>query len=305
MLLQRTISGKITLTGLGLHTGKKVKLKLYPAGSDEGIVFHRTDIKGHTPIKAELKNVSALENATCLGKGNEQIFTVEHLLAALYGMGINNVHCELDGPEVPVMDGSSAPFIFILSETGIRDLSKERKFLVIKEPLKVQHQEKWAAIYPSTSLIIDSTIDYDHPVIKKQQERFVFSCENFINEVSRARTFGMLKDLDYLQSRGLAKGCSLDNVLALDEFSVINKEPLRYEKEFVKHKILDSVGDLSLLGMDLVGEVVSYRSGHYLNNLLCQEIMKNPDAYEILSASDLKEEVKHKFRLPVAIASSY
>ncbi len=218
MLYQRTISKKVSITGIGLHSGKKVKLTLHPAGTNFGVQFRRVDLENSASMRAQALSVGATENATTIGVGEGAIHTVEHLLAVLYGLGIDNIYCEVDGPEIPIMDGSGASFVFMLREAGISMLEQQKKFLVILSPVKVEVEDKWAELSPASNLIIDSTIVFSHPLIKKQQEIFEFSCENFINNICRARTFGMLKDIDYLKRKGLVKGGSLDNALVLDEY---------------------------------------------------------------------------------------
>lgn len=301
MIYQRTIAKEVRVTGIGIHSGKKVTLKLIPAQADTGILFRRSDIPNSKTIKADARNVGPTANNTTLGDGVDAIHTVEHLLSALYGLGIDNLYCEIDGPEVPIMDGSSASFVFLLKETGIENLNKSKKFMVILEPVKVEHNDTWALIEPSQSLVIDSTIVFAHPAINTQKETFEYSCENYIEEISRARTFGMLKDLDKYRRMGLAKGASLDNTIAVDDYKVVNPEGLRYTSEFIRHKILDTVGDVSLLGHQLAGKITTYKSGHYLHNVLCRKILDTPSCYEVVSASALKPEAIEAHRLPLIL----
>ncbi|MFT6068628.1 MAG: UDP-3-O-[3-hydroxymyristoyl] N-acetylglucosamine deacetylase [Bacteriovoracaceae bacterium] len=305
MLYQRTLAKKVTVTGLGLHSGKKVTLTLCPAEADFGIQFTRTDLPDEPAIKASAVTVGATENNTTIGSGINSIHTVEHLLSVFYGLGINNVLCEIDGPEVPIMDGSGASFVFLLKETGITSLNTSKKFLVILEPVRVELEDKWATIEPSSKLIIDSTIVFPHSLIKKQKKIFEFSCENFISEISRARTFGMLRDVDMLKRRGLIKGGSLDNAVVLDEFKVVNPEGLRFQDEFVRHKILDTIGDISLLGYEIAGKITTYKSGHNLHNMLCRKLLETPSAFEIVSASSLQKETIEAFELPQALAPAF
>jgi len=305
MLYQRTIAKKVEVTGIGIHSGKKVTLTLHPAEADFGIQFKRTDLPSAERLKADATTVGATENNTTIGHGVNSVHTVEHLLSVFYGLGINNVYCEIDGPEVPIMDGSGASFVFLLKETGISTLNKSKKFLVVLEPVKVQVGDKWAMIEPSSKLIIDSTIVFTHPVIKTQKKSFEFSCENFINEISRARTFGMLKDVDMLKRKGLAKGGSLDNAIVLDDFKVINNDGLRFRDEFIRHKILDTIGDISLLGHEIAGKVTTYKSGHNLHNLLCKKLLETEGAYQLVSASSLQKEAIEAFELPRALAPAF
>jgi UDP-3-O-[3-hydroxymyristoyl] N-acetylglucosamine deacetylase len=302
MIYQRTLAKEVQVTGIGLHSGKKVKLKLHPAEANTGIIFRRVDIEDSKDQKADAISVGATDNNTTLGAGREAIHTVEHLLAAFYGLGIDNVYCEIDGPEVPIMDGSGASFVFILKETGVQNLNKTKKFMVITDTVRVEHEGKWAQIEPAKNLIIDSTIVFAHPAIKTQRETFEFSCENFINDISRARTFGMLRDVDMLKRKGLVQGGSLDNAVVLDDFKVINPEGLRFADEFVRHKILDTIGDISLMGYEIAGKVTTYKSGHHLHNLLCRKILETQSAYEIVSATSLTPEVQEAHRLPHMIS---
>ncbi len=298
MLYQRTLSKKVSVTGRGLHSGKLVNLTLHPAGADFGIQFKRTDIANSSKIKASYDTVIATENATTIGEGQNCVHTIEHLLSVFYGLGINNVLCEIDGPEVPIMDGSGGSFAFLLKEIGITPLNASKKFMVITEPVRVEFEDKWAVIEPSNRLIIDSTIVFAHPKIKTQNRYFEFSCETFVNEICRARTFGFLKDVDMLKRKGLIKGGSLDNAVILDEFTIVNPEGVRFIDEFNRHKILDTIGDLSLMGYDIAGKVTTYKSGHFLHNLLCKKIFDNPTSYKIVSSSSLQHDAIAAFELP-------
>lgn len=302
MLNQRTIAKKVEITGIGIHSGKKVTMTLHPAEADFGIQFRRVDLKNSPILKATAETVGTTENNTSLGQGISAVHTVEHLLSVLYGLGINNVYIEIDGPEVPIMDGSGASFVFIMKETGIQTLNKSKKFLVVLKPVEVKVGDKWARIEPAEKLIIDSTIVFTHPLIKKQRKTFEFSCENYIREIGRARTFGLLRDVDMLKRKGLVKGGSLDNAIVLDEFKVMNPDGLRFADEFVRHKILDTVGDISLLGHEIAGKITTFKSGHNLHNLLCRQLLAQTDAYEIVSATALKKEALEAFELPRALA---
>lgn len=302
MLNQRTIAKKVSVTGIGIHSGKKVTLTLHPAEADFGIQFKRTDIPGSAILKADATTVGATENNTTIGSGLNSVHTVEHLLSVFYGFGINNVFCEINGPEVPIMDGSGASFVFLIKETGISSLNKSKKFLIVLEKVRVEVDDKWAEIEPSSKLIIDSTIVFAHPIIKAQQRTFEFSCENYMSEIGRARTFGLLKDVDALKRRGLIKGGSLDNAIVLDDFKIVNPEGIRFTDEFVRHKILDTVGDISLLGYEIAGRITTFKSGHNLHNLLCRKLLATPSAFEIVSAASLEKETIEAFALPRALA---
>ena len=302
MLYQRTIAKKVSITGIGIHSGEKVTMTLHPADADSGISFKRIDLPNAEILSATAETVGATENNTTIGKGLNSVHTVEHLLSVLYGLGINNVFVEIDGPEVPTMDGSGASFVFVIKETGIQTLNKSKKFLVVLKPVEVKVGDKWARIEPAEKLIIDSTIVFTHPLIKTQKKSFEFSCENYIREIGRARTFGFLKDVDMLKRRGLAKGGSLDNAVVLDDFKVMNPDGLRFADEFIRHIILDTIGDISLLGHEIAGKITTYKSGHNLHNLLCRKLLETPDAYEVVSASALQREALEAFELPRALA---
>jgi UDP-3-O-[3-hydroxymyristoyl] N-acetylglucosamine deacetylase len=305
MLNQRTIAKKVSVTGIGIHSGKKVTVVLHPAEADFGIQFKRIDIPNAPILKANAETVGATENNTTIGAGLNAVHTVEHLLSSFYGFGIDNVYCEINGPEVPIMDGSGASFVFLLKETGIVSLNKSKKFLIVLEKVRVEVDDKWAEIEPSSKLIIDSTIVFAHPMIKSQNKKFEFSCENYINEIGRARTFGLLKDVDALKRKGLIRGGSLDNAIVLDDYKVVNPEGLRFIDEFVRHKILDTIGDISLLGYEIAGKITTYKSGHNLHNLLCRKLLATPSAYEIVSAASLERETVEAFALPRTMAPSF
>lgn len=301
MLYQRTLAKKVSITGIGIHSGKKVTLNLYPAEPDTGIQFKRVDLKNAEVLRANANNVGATENNTTLGQGINSVHTVEHLLSVFYGLGLNNVYCEINGPEVPIMDGSGASFVFLLKETGLVSQSRAKKFLVILEPVEVKVDDKWARFEPHSRLVIDSVINFAHPLIKTQRKVFEFSCMNFISEVSRARTFGLLRDVDNLKRKGLIKGGSLDNAIVLDDFKVLNNDGLRFRDEFVRHKILDTIGDVSLLGYEIAGKITTYKSGHNLHNLLCKKLLSTPSAFEIVSAPSIEKEAIDAFDLPVVL----
>ena len=305
MILQRTLAKEVKVTGIGLHSGKKVTMRLLPADADFGIQFVRTDMPDAQPMKANALTVGTTENATTLGSGVGAIHTVEHLLGTFYGLGINNCLIEIDGPEVPIMDGSGASFVFLLKETGIKNLNKSKKFLVILDTVRVEKDGKWAQFEPHHNFLIDSTIVFAHPMIKTQRFDFEYSCETFINDIARARTFGFARDVDMLKRKGLIKGGSLDNAIVLDDYKVVNPDGLRFANEFVRHKILDTIGDVSLLGYEIAGKITTYKSGHNLHNLLCRKLLDTPSAYEIVSASTLKAEVREAHKLPQFITVTH
>lgn len=305
MLYQITLSKKTSVTGIGLHTGKKITLTIHPATADFGIQFKRSDLPDAPILKATAETVGTTENNTTIGSGVNVIHTVEHLLSVFYGLGINNAFCEVNGPEIPIMDGSGASFVFLLKEAGISNLNKSKKFLVVLEPIRVEVDDKWAQIEPASRLIIDSTIVFAHPKVRMQNKSFEFSCDNFIDVIARSRTFGFLKDVDMLKRRGLIKGGSLDNAIVLDDFKVVNPEGLRFQDEFIRHKILDTVGDISLLGHEVCGKITTFKSGHYLHNLLCRKLLETPSAFEIVSASSIQKETLEAFDLPRAMAPAF
>ena len=305
MLYQRTLAKSVEITGVGIHSGKRVTMKLHPAPADFGIQFKRVDIPESKAMRASVENVGATENNTTLGTGIEAVHTVEHLLSVLYGLGVDNVLVEIDGPEVPIMDGSGASFVFMLKEVGLTNLHKSKKFLVILEPVRVEVGDKWAMFEPHKNLVIDSTIVFAHPKIKTQRQEYTFCCESYIEDVCRARTFGFSRWVDDLKRKGLIKGGSLDNAVVLDDYKVINPEGLRFDNEFVRHKILDTIGDISLLGYQIAGKVTTFKSGHNLHALLCKKLLETPSAYEIVSAATIKEEARSAFILPQAVTLSH
>ncbi len=278
---QRTIRRKVKGIGIGLHKGDPVEIVLEPLDSDSGIIFFRSDI--NVSIKAEPENVIDTKMATVIGKNGAMISTIEHLLSAIYSYGIDNIRISVNAPEVPIMDGSAASFCMMLDEAGVQELEKSKKVMVIKKEVMVKNKDKYTKISPSKSAEYNFTIDFDHPVIRKQEYNFSFSKKDYIKEISKARTFGFLKDVQMLRSIGLALGGSLDNAIVLDEKKMLNSDPLRYPNEFVRHKILDAIGDLSLLGMPIVGRYDSFAGSHGLNHLLTLEILKDSQNYEIVT----------------------
>jgi UDP-3-O-[3-hydroxymyristoyl] N-acetylglucosamine deacetylase len=282
MLKQRTLKNAIRATGVGLHTGRKVFMTLRPAADNTGIVFRRVDLDPPVDIPADSKIVGETMLGTTLIKGDVKVATVEHLMAAFAGLGIDNAFVDLSAPEVPIMDGSAAPFVFLLQSAGITEQTSAKKFLRIRKPVRVEQDDKWAEFRPFDGFRVNFRIDFDHPVFKThlQESSVDFSTTSFLREVSRARTFGFLHDIEMLRSRRLIMGGSIDNAIVLDDFRVLNEDGLRYEDEFVRHKILDAIGDLYLAGHSLVGEYTGYKSGHELNNLLLRELWAQPDAWE-------------------------
>ncbi len=287
MLKQRTLSSSITATGVGLHTGKKINLRINPGQPDRGIVFIRTDMTSE-PITASLKNVHDTRLSTTISNGSASVSTVEHLLSALAGLGIDNATIELDGPEVPIMDGSSRPFVFLIQSAGIKEQNHPKKFIKIMKDIEVKQNDKWAKIEPFDGFKVDFTIDFDHPSFPKETQTSTidFSTISYLSQVSRARTFGFAKDIENLRKNNLALGGSVNNAIVIDDYKIINEDGLRYRDEFVKHKILDAIGDLYLLGHSLIGSFSAFKSGHHLNNLLLRELVNNESAWEQVIIED-------------------
>ena len=299
MNLQRTIKKEINCFSIGLHTGRKVNMKIKPAPTDAGIVFIRTDLPDSAPIHARYDNVCDTTLATTLGSNGVTVSTVEHLLSAFSGMGVDNAVIELDSFEVPVMDGSALPFVNMLKEVGTHSQKKSKKMLIVKKPVSVNSGDTSAMLLPADEFKITYDIDFKHPVIGKQTYHMTFSDEEYEKHICAAQTFGFLKDLEFLQAKGLALGGSLKNAIVLDDNKIINKEGQRIPDVFVKHKILDAIGDLFLLGMPIIGHFVAYKSGHRLNNLLLRELMSKKDCWEIVTFIDKEEAHKrHSFKIP-------
>ncbi len=291
MIRQRTLKNVIRATGVGLHTGQKIRLTLSPAPVDHGIVFRRVDLDPAVEIVAHAHQVGDTTLSTSLGTGDVRVSTVEHLLSAMAGIGIDNAIIDVDGPEVPLMDGSAGPFVFLLQSAGIRDQDAPKKFIRIIREIEVRDGDKVASFSPFNGFKVAFSIDFDHPVFRDKplQAEIDFSTTSYVKEVSRARTFGFVHEFEYMRSRGLARGASVDNAIAVDEFSILNEYGLRYEDEFVKHKILDAIGDLYLLGNSLIGEFRAHKSGHALNNILLRELIANEDAWEVVTFDNIED----------------
>ena len=291
MIKQRTLQNTIRATGVGLHSGEKVYLTLKPAPIDTGIIFRRMDLDPVAEIPALAKNVGETTMSTTLVNGEVKVDTVEHLLSAMAGLGIDNAYVELSAPEVPIMDGSAGPFVFLIQSAGLQEQEAPKQFIRILREVTVEDNGKRATFLPFEGFKVSFEIDFDHPVFKdKTQVASVdFSSTSFVKEVSRARTFGFMRDIEFLRSQNLALGGSVDNAIVVDEFEVLNEDGLRYEDEFVKHKILDAIGDLYLLGKSLIGEFKGYKSGHALNNVLLRELLDQPDAWEVVTFEDASQ----------------
>ncbi len=300
MIKQRTLKNVIRATGVGLHTGRKVFLTLRPAAVDTGIVFRRDDLKPAVEIVARAENVGDTSLSTSLVKDNVRISTVEHLLSAFAGLGIDNAYVDLSASEVPIMDGSAGPFVFLIQSAGVEEQNKPKKYLRIKRQISVRDGDKWARFEPFNGFKVSFAIEFDHPFFHQRSKHaeIDFSTTSFVKEVARARTFGFMKDVEILREQNLALGGSLDNAVVVDDYRVLNEDGLRYEDEFVKHKILDAIGDLYLLGHSLIGAFHGYKSGHELNNRLLRKILATKDAFELVSFEG-EESAPFSFMQPI------
>lgn len=287
-IYQRTLKNMIRATGIGVHTGEKVFLTLRPAPPNTGIIFCRTDCQPPVEIPAKAEYIGDTSLSTCLVNGKARVATVEHLLSALAGLGIDNLYVDVTSPELPIMDGSSGPFVFLIQSAGIQEQAAPKQFIRIKQMVEVQEGDKLARIEPYEGFKVTFGIDFDHPVIDQSNQHAVldFSTTSYVKEVSRARTFGFISDYEYIRKKNLALGASLDNAIVLDEYKVLNQDGLRYEDEFVKHKILDVIGDLYLLGHGVIGAFTGHKSGHTLNSQLLAKLLATQGAWEIVTFDD-------------------
>ncbi len=291
MIRQRTLKNVIRATGIGLHTGEKINLTLRPAASNTGIIFRRVDLEPPIDIPAHPHNVGDTTlSTTLIAPGGARIATVEHLLAAFAGLGIDNAYVEVAAAEIPIMDGSAGPFVFLIQSAGIEEQSAPKRFIRIKQEILVRDEDKWAKFKPYNGFKIAFAIDFDHPAFQDcaKTATIDFTTSSFVKEISRARTFGFLKDIERLRQTNLALGGSLDNAVVVDDYRVLNADGLRYEDEFVRHKILDAIGDLYLLGYGLIGSFTGYKSGHKLNNQLLKALLAKQSAWEIVSVPKQK-----------------
>jgi UDP-3-O-[3-hydroxymyristoyl] N-acetylglucosamine deacetylase len=293
MLRQRTLKTSIRATGVGLHTGRKVYMTLRPAPENTGIVFRRMDLDPPVDVRAEAFAVGETMLGTTLVHqdpvaGQVKVATIEHLMSALSGLGIDNAFVELSAPEVPIMDGSAGPFVFLLQSAGVAEQSALKKFVRIRRTVRVEDGDKWAELAPYPGFRVNFRIEFDHPVFRRHTSSasLEFSTTAFLKEISRARTFGFVRDIEMLRARQLTLGGNMDNAIVLDEFRVLNEDGLRFEDEFVKHKILDAIGDVYLLGHGLIGELTCFKSGHALNNRLLRVLLEQPDAFELATFGD-------------------
>ena len=285
MLKQRTLKKKISTTGVGLHTGTKVTLTLRPAAPGTSIVFRRTDLAVPVDIPAQATNVTDTRLSTLIERDGARVSTIEHLMSALSGLGIDNAYVDIDGPEVPIMDGSAGPFVFLLQQAGIEEQKAAKRFIRIKSPVEVKNGDKIARFDPHNGFRIDFSIEFPHPVFGAENKHVVvdFAEDSYLKEIIRARTFGFMQEVETMREMGLALGGSLDNAIVLDEFRVLNNDGLRYDNELVKHKVLDAIGDLYLLGSPLIGAYTAFKSGHALNNQLLRATLQQRDAWEYVT----------------------
>jgi UDP-3-O-[3-hydroxymyristoyl] N-acetylglucosamine deacetylase len=291
MLRQRTLKTAIRATGVGLHTGEKVYMTLRPAVENSGITFRRVDLDEPVDIPADARLVGETLLGTTLIKDGVKVATVEHLMSALAGLGIDNIHVDLSAPEVPIMDGSAGPFVFLLQSAGIEEQEAAKKFIRIKKKIRVEDGDKWAEFKPFNGFKVNFQIDFNHPVFNKlsQDASIDFSSTSFLKEISRARTFCFLRDVEALRAQNLTLGGSMDNAIVLDDYRILNEDGLRYTNEFVIHKILDAIGDVYLLGHCLIGEFSAHKSGHDLNNKLLRTLIEEESAWEEVTFSDPKK----------------
>ena len=285
MIKQRTLKNIVRATGIGLHTGEKVYLTLRPAAPNSGIIFRRVDLNPVVDIKADPYAVGDTRLSSCLERDGARVQTVEHLMSALAGLGIDNAYVDLTSGEVPIMDGSASPFVFLLQSAGIEEQRAAKKFIRIKKPVEVKQGDKWVKFEPYNGFRVDFSIDFRHPVFAHSNKRVIVDFEHtsYVKEVSRARTFGFMQDVENMRSQGLALGGSLDNAIVMDEYRVLNADGLRYEDEFVKHKALDAIGDLYLLGHPVIGAYSAYKSGHALNNELLRQLIEDATSWEFVT----------------------
>ncbi|MEO5342159.1 MAG: UDP-3-O-acyl-N-acetylglucosamine deacetylase [Gammaproteobacteria bacterium SHHR-1] len=303
MIRQRTLRNAIRATGVGLHTGGKIYLTLRPAAPNTGIVFRRVDLAEPVEISACARNVCDTRLSTTLGKGEVRVSTVEHLLSAFAGLGIDNAYVDVSAAEVPIMDGSAGPFVFLLQSAGVEEQNAAKRFIRIKQRVSVEQGDKRATFEPFDGFKVSFAIDFDHPAIAERSKfaSIDFSSTSFVKEVSRARTFGFLKDVELLRQNELALGGSLDNAVVVDDYRVLNDDGLRYEDEFVKHKILDAIGDLYLLGRSLIGAFSGYKSGHELNNRLLRQLLATPSAWEEITFEEETAQVPISYAKPALV----
>ena len=298
---QRTLKTSVRTTGIGLHSGGKVYMNLRPAPVNSGIAFRRVDLDVPVEIPAHALNVTQTTLGTTLENRGARVSTVEHLMAALAGLGVDNAFVDLTAPEVPIMDGSSAPFVFLLQSAGIEEQSAPKRFIRVRKPVEVREGDKWVRLAPHNGYRLNLEIDFDHPVLRRRQQHasLDFSTASFLKEISRARTFGFLSQIESLRERNLTLGGSMDSAVVMDDYRVLNEDGLRFQDEFVRHKILDAVGDLYLAGGCFIGEFSGYKSGHLLNNRLVRALLERREAYEEVEFNDPRRSPVSYRRVPV------
>lgn len=303
MIKQRTLKNTIRTTGVGLHTGDKIHLTLLPAPVDSGIVFRRVDLNPPVEIKATANNVGETTLSTCLIKEDVRVSTVEHLMSAMAGLGIDNAIVELTGPEIPIMDGSAGPFVFLIQSAGVQEQNAPKKFVRVKKEITLKDGDKVATFLPFDGFKVSFSIEFDHPVFRgrRPQTELDFSSSTFVRDISRARTFGFMHEIEYLRSKGLARGGSMDNAIVVDKYRILNEDGLRFEDEFVKHKVLDAIGDLYMLGNSLLCEYRAHKSGHALNNRALRLLLEHSDAWELVTF-DENQSIPITYIEPIAAA---
>ena len=300
MLPQRTLKKIVKTVGIGLHSGKKVELVLRPAAANTGIIFRRVDLDPIIDIKAEAETVGETMLSTTLVKDGVKVSTIEHIMSALAGLGIDNAYIDINAVEVPIMDGSAAPFVFLIQSAGIEEQFAAKKFVKITKPIKFENKSGWAELTPFDGFKIDFEIDFAHPAVKETRQYLSLDLSNqsYAREISRARTFGFMRDVELMRSKNMGLGGSLANAVVLDDFRILNQDGLRYEDEFVKHKMLDAVGDLYTIGHGIIGAYHGYKSGHAINNLLLRELLVQQDSWEIITLGQEK-------KAPVSLVGDY
>ena len=288
MLKQRTLKTSVKTTGVGLHTGARVELVLRPAAPDTGIIFHRVDLPQPVAIPADALHVGDTRLSSTLKRDGASISTVEHMMSALAGLGVDNLHIDVAGPELPIMDGSAGPFVYLLQSAGVVEQESPKRYIRVLAPVEVRDGDKWARFDPFNGFRLDFTIDFPHPMFGSENRHFAidFAEHSYVKEVARARTFGFMQDVEAMREAGLGLGGSLQNAIVLDEYRVLNSEGLRYDNEFVKHKVLDAIGDLYLLGHPLIGEYTAFKSGHGLNNAVARALLARKDAFELVAFAE-------------------
>jgi len=291
MLAQRTLQRTVNTVGIGLHSGQKVGLTLRPAAPNTGIVYRRIDLQDPVEIVSKPEAVGETILSTTLVQDGVKVSTIEHLMSAFAGLGIDNVYIDLTASEIPIMDGSAAPFIYLIQSAGIETQRAAKQFVKIKKPIRFENKAGWAELRPFEGFKVSFEIDFDHPAVKTTQQTFSLnlSKSSYSREISRARTFGFMRDVEMLRSKNLGLGGSLGNAVVLDEYRVLNKDGLRYKDEFVKHKMLDAIGDLYTLGHSIIGAYHGHKSGHAINNLLLHELLAQPDAWELTTMDAMEE----------------